>query len=131
MARPLSFVLIAILSLALLACGGEDEDSSADPETPEFTTEQQIQAAIEVWYGKDKQAGCGILSEGALKSIGGIEKCLDNAADPAGTKVKVSQIEVQGETATAQAEAGGVLVPFELVLEDGQWLVESPTPTIY
>jgi hypothetical protein len=137
MHRTMSIALVALLSLVLAACGGDDEDSgqSADSgaaEEQEFTDEQQITAAIEVWYGSDKTAACGILSDSALESIGGIEKCLGNAADPLKTKVEVSNIEVEGETATADATTKtGVAVPFELILDGDQWLVESPTPTIY
>jgi hypothetical protein len=139
MQRLLSLVLIAAASTMLLACGGDEGESNTETSTTsteaesEFTPEQQIEAAIVVWYGADKQAACGILSDAALDSIGGIDKCLGNAADPVGTKVEVTDIVVDGETATAQAEPKGAtaVVPFELVLVDGQWLVENPVPIIF
>ena len=137
MYRLLSLALIPFLSLVLVACGGNDGGSEGAAEQSnsseqEFTDEQQITAAIEVWYGKDKTAACGILSDDALESVGGIEKCLGNAADPLKTNVEVTNIQIDGDTATADAETEtGVLVSFELVREGDQWLVESPTPTIY
>ena len=131
--------MLAVLCLALGAlagCGGDDEESPGEPAATEtgeveVTEENEIEGAIAVWYGDDLNASCGILSSEALKEIGGIQKCLGNAAKPTGTKVKVSEIKIEGDTATAQAVASGTIVGFELVLEDGQWLVRSPTPLIF
>ncbi len=116
-------------------CGGDDDSESSgsdEPEEVEVTPENEVEGAIIVYYGDDKQAGCGILSSEALEEIGGIEKCLDNAADPVGTKVDVTDIEITGDTATATVTPkGGSAVPFELVNEDGQWLIASPLPLIF
>ena len=127
---------LAALALALGAagCGGGDSEGSGsdEPDEVEVTPENEVEGAIVVYYGDDKQAGCGILSSDALEEIGGIQKCLDNAADPVGTKVEVTDIEIADDTATATVTPkGGSAVPFELVNEDGQWLIESPLPLIF
>ena len=131
MRRSLLVSAVALAALALVLAGCDDDDGATTAE-PELSDENLIEGAIVVWYGDDKQAACGILSSEALKEIGGIDKCLDNAADPQGTQVEVSDIQVEGETATATVVAGGgTVVDFELVREEGQWLVRSPTPLIF
>ena len=128
--------IFAALALVLVTTGcGDDPSEGSEPDQPdevEVTPENEVEGAIVVYYGDDKQAGCGILSSAALEEIGGIEKCLDNAAEPVGTKVEVTDIEITDDTATATViPKGGSAVPFELVNEDGQWLIESPLPLIF
>jgi hypothetical protein len=130
--RLTALLTAAVLAGSFAACGGDDEGGEGSTTTSEFTDEQQIQAAVDVWYGADKTAACGILSDAAIESIGGIDKCLGNAASPAGaTKAKVTDLQIDGDTASAQVVVRGMEVPFEFVLEDDQWRVESPTPTIF
>ena len=124
------------LAAAGYGCGGdgESEGSGSDEssEEVEVTPETEVEGAIVVFYGDDKEAGCGIMSSAALEEMGGIEKCLDNAAEPVGTKVEVTDIEITDDTATATAiPKGGGPVPFELVNEDGQWLIEKPVPLVF
>lgn len=147
MTRLLTIALLGLACFGLVACGDDEEPTTGAtatettaPETTtettttseEFSDEEQIAAAVTVFYGDDLEASCGILSEKALRQVGGIDACLGNAAVPEGTKVEVTDIRIEGDRALAVANTKtGYRVDFELVNEDGTWRIERPLPTIF
>jgi hypothetical protein len=123
-------VLLASAPFLLGACGGDDS-SSAD--------EEEITAAIEQSATTDTAANCSELQtqnfteqtefesgEAAIKS------CEDSAGDGdvAGDSVEVSNIAVEGDTATAEVAftgggLGGQELALSLVKEGEQWKLDS------
>jgi hypothetical protein len=128
-------VPLAILAAApflLAACGGDDDDSSSEDE-------DAITAAIEQAGTTDDAANCTEVQTQAFTeqtefSAGedAITTCEESAGDGevAGESVEVSSIEVDGETATAEAAfTGGGLdgqtLAISLVKEGDQWKLDS------
>jgi hypothetical protein len=118
------------LALALVACGGS---GSSD--------EDKIEAAIETSATASDPANCKELetlafSEQSSGESGkaAIEECEEEAKDSEGKaeSVAVSEVEVDGSKATANAAvSGGSLegqtVSIALVEEDGQWKLDQIT----
>lgn len=121
---------LLVLALALGACGGS---GSSD--------EDKIEAAIETSATASDPANCKKLetlafSEQSSGESGkaAIEECEEEAEDPEGKaeSVAVSEVEVDGSKATANAAvSGGSLegqtVSIALVEEDGQWKLDQIT----
>lgn len=121
-------VAAATAALALAACGGDDNNDDADiteaieqaatNDSPEVCTEFQTVA-----FNEQTQYETGDAA---------VQACEDDAGngDTAGDSVEVSNIEVDGDTATADvAFTGGGLDAQELavglVKEDDQWKLDS------
>lgn len=121
---------LIVSALALVACGGS---GSSD--------EENIEAAIETSATASDPANCTKLetlafSEQSSGESGkaATEKCEEEAKDPEGKaeSVAVSEVEVDGSKATANAAiSGGSLegqtVSIALVEEDGQWKLDQIT----
>jgi hypothetical protein len=131
MKKPLLFLpfLLIAAALALSACGGGGSSSSGGDE------EAAIEEAVEKAATTNDPSKCTELQTQAFneqeKATSGKEAteiCEEEAEQqesPAET-VDVSNIKVDGETATAQAEVhgsalNGQTVELELVNEDGNW----------
>jgi hypothetical protein len=128
--HPVLIGALLVLALALGACGGS---GSSD--------EDKIEAAIETSATASDPANCKKLetlafSEQSSGESGkaAIEECEEEAEDPEGKaeSVAVSEVEVDGSKATANAAvSGGSLegqtVSIALVEEDGQWKLDQIT----
>lgn len=124
-------VLLAAAPFLLAACGGDDSDSSAD--------EDDITAAIEQAGTTDAAENCTEVQTQAFteqteftQGDEAITTCEESAGDGevAGDSVEVESIEVDGDTATAEATfSGGGLdgqtVAISLVKEGDQWKLDS------
>lgn len=118
--------LVLIAALALAACGGGSSSSDSEGaieeaiETAATTTDPA--KCSEVQTQKFNETETGTSGKEALKT------CEEEAREdqtPA-ESVKVSNIEVDGETATAEVEVGGGAlngqgIELELVEEEGDW----------
>jgi hypothetical protein len=131
-----------VLALALAACGGDD-DGGDEPSaaTSEEATEQLVDegpteaedvAAIEqvlLAYGAaEGSEACDYYSAEKIEGgWGGIEACRRDTAGLQGVVFKVSEIEVDGDLATAVVSNanGSDPDPYELVREDGEWLING------
>jgi hypothetical protein len=119
----------ALAALALAACGGSDNSDDEDQITdaielaatsgdPKACTEAQTQKFTE------QVSGEGQTGEAAVKA------CEESAADTAGDEVDVSDIEVDGDSATAQVAVtgstfDGQTLDIGLVKEGDQWKLDD------
>jgi hypothetical protein len=124
----LPFVLL-IAALALSACGGGGSSSSGGGE------EAAIEEAIEKSATTTDPSKCTEFQtqafneqEKASKGAEATEQCEESAeeGEEVAESVDVSEIEIEGETATAGAEVNGSAlngqgIELELVEEEGQW----------
>jgi hypothetical protein len=117
------------MPLALGACGGDDDDSSAD--------EDQITTAIEAAAVSGDPVACteaqtqnfleqtiGATGEDAVK------QCEEEAAETIADEVEVSNVEIDGDTATADAAVTGSVfdgqtLELALVNDGDQWKLDD------
>jgi hypothetical protein len=124
-----AFALLAPLALA--ACGGDDDSggSSAD--------EDQITQAIEAAATSGDPSACTkyetlrfVEQTGNGKGQAAIKSCEKDAADSVADKVDVSDVNVDGNSATAKAAVTGSFfdgqtLDIGLVKEGGQWKLDE------
>jgi hypothetical protein len=127
--RLTAAIVAAILAtFALAACGGDDSSDDEDQITeaielaavsgdPKACTEAETQKFLE-------QIGEGDTGAAAVKG------CQQNASETVGDEVDVSDIEVDGDSATANAEVtggtfDGQTLDLALVKEGDQWKLDE------
>jgi hypothetical protein len=130
--RRLGFVTpgVLVIAAALVACG--DDGNSQD--------EDDITAAIEFATASGDPAACTkaqtqrFTEQVADETTGeaAVKECERNAADPVADSIEVSNIEVDGDSATAEGAITGTLfdgqtIAIVLVNEDGQWKLDEAT----
>jgi hypothetical protein len=119
-----------VIAVALGACDDDGNGQDADEITaaiefvttsgdPAACTEAQTQRFVE-------QVGDETTGQAAVK------ECERNAVDPVAETIEVSNIEVDGESATAEGAITGTLfdgqtIAVALVKEDGQWKLDEAT----
>ena len=114
-------------ALALGACGGGDEEAAtteSDTESDEAAVEQVV-ADFGAAEGSD---ACDFTSQAYLDSLGGTAGCDKEFAEAVAVDYAISDVQVDGETATATADTDDQTVAFELVLVDGEWKISSTGP---
>lgn len=123
---------VVVLALAMAACGSDDSAGQDEDEITaaikRATTSGDPAACIEVETQRFvEQVGDGTTGEAAVK------QCEKDAADPIAVSTGVSNIEVGGDSATAEAAiAGGGIFDGQtftvaLVHEDGAWKLDQAT----
>jgi hypothetical protein len=118
----------AFVALALVACGSSG--NSAD--------EDQITAAIIRAATSGDPAVCTELqtqrfteeTSGGAKGAAAVRSCQKDASNTAAQKVEVTDVSVDGDTATAKAKATGSIfngqtLDITLVKEGGQWKLDE------
>ena len=111
-------------ALALGACGGADEEAA----TTEAETESQeaaVEQVVDDFGQAEGEAACDFVSQEFLDTVGGESGCDEEFAEGVAVDYTISDVQVDGETATAQASTGDQDVAFELVLVDGEWQISS------
>jgi len=114
-------------ALALGACGGGDEEAAtteSDTESDEAAVEQVV-ADFGAAEGSD---ACDFTSQAYLDSLGGTAGCDKEFAEAVAVDYAISDVQVDGEQATATADTDDQTVAFELVLVDGEWKISSTGP---
>jgi len=117
----------AAAALALGACGGGDEEGA----TTESETESQeaaVEQVVSDFGSAEGTDACDFVSQAYLDSLGGVSGCDKEFAEAVAVDYEVSDVQVDGETATAQAATDDQDVAFELVLVDGEWQISSAGP---
>ena len=132
MRAPKLLLLVGMLALpfALAACGGDNNGSSAD--------EDQITAAITRAATSGDPAACTEAqtvkfdeqTNEPAKGQAAVRQCEKTAKDTAAEKVEITDIQVDGDTATAKAKATGSIfdgqtLDIALVKENGQWKLDE------
>lgn len=116
---------MAAAALALGACGGDDEETTeATAPAPEEEVEQVV-ADFGSAQGSD---ACDFVSQSYLDSLGGVSGCDKEFAEAVAVDYEISDVQVDGTSATATAETDDQTVAFELVQEDGEWRISSAGP---
>jgi hypothetical protein len=128
--RLASVVVVMTLGAGLVAgCGGDDDSTTtASTPPPKAQSEQEIRAVLDDFYSDDNQAKCQTLSAEALKTMGGMDACLNNDAPATKTPFDVKQVKISGTNATVHLKAGESVGNVHLVFEDGAWKWSAPVP---
>ena len=130
MLRPNRFAMLALAlaaTLAIAACGGDDGSEDEDQITesieaaavsgePAACTENQTQRFTEQTTGETGEAA--------------VTACEEDAADSVAESIEVSNIEVDGDAATAEGEVTGSFfdgqtIDIALVKEGDQWKLDE------
>jgi hypothetical protein len=110
----------AVLAAGIAACGGgDDEGGSDDPAT----------AATEILSSSDP-ATCARVTDNFIETLYGpsddpTATCEDQISGSAPTDVEVSDVSVDGDTATGTVTSTGTMADFSMVNEDGEWKMDS------
>jgi hypothetical protein len=138
--RTRLFALLMVcfaIPLTIAACGGDDDDDGGGS-----GEEDAIAEAIETSATSNDPADCAVYqTENFLEQLeltgpdeSALESCEENAPDPSGDpdSVEVSEISVDGETATADATfMGGAFdgstLSLALVKTGDQWMLDELT----
>jgi len=119
---------LTIMPLALGACGGSDDDSA---------DEDQITAAIEEAATSGDPAACTeVQTQNFLEQTVGatgedaVAACEEDAGDTVADEVEVSNIEIDGDTATADAAVtgstfDGQTLDLALIKDGDQWKLDG------
>jgi ketosteroid isomerase-like protein len=118
-------VLVLALALGAVACGSDDEDSGSDQE--------QLQALyrdfLNAMRSGDAEAACELMTEktraATAADFGSCEQALATIAgfEDAGDldEVRLTKIEVSGDTASAQVQHRHGTEPVRFEKSDGEW----------
>ena len=125
-----AMALAVIASLALAACGGGDDSGSSDDQ-------DQITQAIDAAATSGDPAACTKyqtlqFTEQTTGEQGqaAVQACQKDATNTAADSIDVTDIEVDGDNATAKGKATGSIfdgqtLDVALVKEDGQWKLDD------
>jgi hypothetical protein len=109
-------VILAIAcSATLAACGGGDED------------EDQVRALVGDFYAHGSGVCDNLTDRFVKESFAGDRKACERQARAAKTKTdyEIKSVEVDGDEAKVELEAGGEAGTLQAVKEDGDWLVDG------
>ena len=125
--------LAAVASLALSACGGGDDNGSSDDQDQiteavnAAATSGDPAACTKYQTAKFTQQTSGEPGQSAEKAV---QSCERDAANTAADSVEVTDVEVDGDTATAKAKAtgstfDGQTLDVALVKDGDQWKLDE------
>jgi len=119
---------VVAITLPLSACGGDDEEP-ATTAAEETTSAEEQEAAVEqtlIDFGNaEGTASCNYLSDSYIDELGGPSGCNEEFGDAVAADYKVSNISISGTTATADVATDGQRIKFDLVNENGEWLISD------
>jgi len=123
------------VAFELVSVDGEWQISSAGPPDEGTTTEadtESDEAAVEQVVADfglaEGSSACDFVSQEYLATIGGQSGCDKEFAEAVGVKYEISNVQVTGDTATAQAATEDQKVAFELVRTGDEWKISSAGP---
>jgi len=108
-----------VLALALVTgCGGDDDDSGG-------SDEEQITAAINT-FADGGSAACDVMTDEAVETLfGGRSECEEAAGEGESADVEVADVQVDGDTATAQGTSGGSTATINLEKDGDDWKISG------
>jgi hypothetical protein len=125
-----ALAVLVVASLSLAACGGSDDSGSSDDQA-------QIKQAIDAAATSGDPAACTKYQtlKFTEQTSGGqgqaaVRSCEKDAQNTAADSIDVSDIEVDGDSATATGHATGSIfdgqtIEVALVKENGQWKLDE------
>ncbi len=128
--RLLVLLLVLVLPITLAACGDDDDDVSGD--------EQEIIDAITASATSGDPAACReFQTQRFTEQVGdgetgeaAVKQCEENAADTPADEIEVTNIEIDGDSATAEGAVTGSFfdgqtLDLALVNEGDQWKLDE------
>jgi hypothetical protein len=124
-------LLIAALTalvLALASCGGDDDggsDNGGSDGAAAVSDEDQITEVVETFAESGSEA-CDLITDEYVKELfGGRDQCLEQAEEGGGSDPEVDNIEVTGDTATADGTVDGDTITFTLEKDGEDWKISG------
>ena len=126
--RLLLAVLTALV-FAFAACGDDDDDGGSDGGGADngaaVSDEDQITDVIETFADNDAEAACGVLTDEYVKQLfGNRDQCLEQGEGES-TDVEVDNVQINGNTATADGTADGETATFTLEKVGQEWKISG------
>jgi len=137
--RRFAVAAVLMLAFSVAACGGSDEGAGGAPADPEDggRTTEEITALLRDYYEHPAGAQCGAWTTERYRSAvyggdgpGALAACREHQearAEMAEVQrtIFVDDVRVEGDTAVAQVQAGGITVTDSLVKKTGKWLLDD------
>jgi hypothetical protein len=120
--RLLLAVLTALV-LALASCGGDDDDDGGGGGGAAVSDEDQIRAAIAT-FAESGSGACDVLTDEFVERLfGGRDKCEEEAGEGEGSDLEVDNVEINGDTATAEGTTDGDTATITLEKDGDDWKI--------
>ena len=126
--RLLLAVLTALV-FALASCGGDDDNGGSDNGGTDngaaVSDEDQITQVVETFAQSGSEA-CDLITDEYMKELfGDRDQCLEQAEEGGGSDPEVDNIEVTGDTATADGTVDGDTITFTLEKDGDDWKISG------
>lgn len=116
-------LLIAVLTslaLALASCGGDDDGGGGGS-----SDEDKIRETIAT-FADSGSGACDVITDEYIEALfGGREECEKQAGEGEGSDVEVDNVQVDGDTATADGTADGDTVTITLEKDGEDWKISG------
>ena len=126
-------LLLAVLTafvFALASCGGDDDDGGSDNGGADngaaVSDEDQITEVIETFADNNAEEACDVLTDKYVKQLfGDREQCLKEGQGESTDVDEIENIEITGDTATADATAEGETASFTFEKVGEEWKISG------
>ena len=125
----LLLAVLAALVFAFAACGGDDDDGGSDGGGADngaaVSDEDQITDVIETFADNDAEEACGVLTDEYVKQLfGNRQQCVEQGEGES-TDVEVDNVQINGDTATADGTADDETATFTLEKVGEEWKISG------
>ena len=115
----LLLAVLTALALALASCGGDDDGGGGDSD------EDKIRAAIAT-FADSGEGACAVITDEYIEELfGGAEQCEEEAGSGESADVEVDNVQIDGDTATADGTAEGDTATLTLEKEGDEWKISG------
>jgi hypothetical protein len=122
---PIAALLVGLGAIALGSCGGAASETTAPA-----PAQRQVMGSIAAFFGGDPERTCAVLSNSALRRLGGEGRCRTAAEGREAVSYRLDSVRVDGGSAVAVVHSGGRVIQFTLTRESGAWRVSEPLPAL-
>jgi hypothetical protein len=121
---------LTAIVFALAACGGDDDDGGSDNGGTDngaaVSDEDQITEVIETFADNNAEESCAVLTDEYVQQLfGDRDQCLEEGEGESTDVDEVDKIQINGDTATADATADGETVTFTFEKVGGAWKISN------
>jgi hypothetical protein len=121
---------LTALVFALASCGGDDDDGGSDSGGTDngaaVTDEDKITETIETFADNNAEEACAVLTDEYVKQLfGSLDKCLEEGEGESTDVDEIENIQVTGDTATADATAEGETAKFMFEKVGEEWKISA------